>query len=77
VARFPAVVESAADDLQPHIVATYVRELADTFNAFYRACPVLDAEGETRAARLRVVAAARRTLANGLGVLGIAAPESM
>jgi len=77
VARFPAVVEEAAEDLQPHVVATYVRELADTFNDFYRACPVLDAEGETRAARLRTVAAARRALANGLGVLGIAAPESM
>jgi len=77
VARYPAVVEAAADDLEPHLVATYVRELADAFNAFYRDCPVLDAAGEVRDARLRLVAASRTTLANALGLLGVAAPESM
>jgi len=77
VARLPAIVESAAEDLEVHAVATYVRELADRFNAFYRACPVLDAEGELQRARLATVVAARAALANGLDVLGVAAPESM
>ena len=77
IARFPAVVESAADELAPHVVATYTREFAERFNAFYRECPVLDAESETREARLALVAAARTTVANALGLLGIAAPESM
>jgi arginyl-tRNA synthetase len=77
VARFPAVVEDAADDLEVHAVATYVRVLADRFNAFYRACPVLDAEGELQRARLGTVVAARTALANGLDVLGVAAPDSM
>ena len=77
IARFPAVVESAADELAPHVVATYTREFAERFNAFYRECPVLDAESETREARLVLVAAARTTVANALGLLGIAAPESM
>ena len=77
IARFPAVVESAADELAPHVVATYAREFAERFNAFYRECPVLDAESETREARLALVAAARTTVANALGLLGIAAPESM
>jgi arginyl-tRNA synthetase len=76
-ARFPAVVESAAAELEPHQMATYVREYADAFNGFYRACPVLDAEPELRAARLALVGAARRTLANALDALGIRAPESM
>ena len=77
IARFPAVVESAADELAPHVIATYTREFAERFNAFYRECPVLDAEGETRKARLALVAAARTTVANALGLLGVAAPESM
>jgi arginyl-tRNA synthetase len=77
VARFPAVVETAGEELEPHRVATYTRDLAEAFNAFYRECPVLDADGETRAARLALVAAARHTVANALDVLGVEAPTSM
>ncbi|MFB6188443.1 MAG: arginine--tRNA ligase, partial [Halapricum sp.] len=47
VARFPAVVEAAAADHQPHQVATYTREFAERFNAFYRECPVLTADGDS------------------------------
>ncbi|PSP90844.1 arginine--tRNA ligase [Halobacteriales archaeon QS_4_69_34] len=77
LARYPAVVEHAAAELAPHRVATYTRELSEAFNAFYRECPVLSAEGETRRARLALVAAARTTVANALSLLGVAAPESM
>jgi arginyl-tRNA synthetase len=78
IARFPAVVEEAADDLEPHVVATYTRDFAETFNTFYRECPVLGADdAERRAARLALVAAARHTVANALDVLGVAAPDSM
>ena len=77
IARFPAVIEEAAADLQPHVVATYTRAFAEAFNAFYRECPVLDADGKTRAARLALVAAARTTVANALDTLGVAAPDSM
>ncbi|MFC5134368.1 MULTISPECIES: arginine--tRNA ligase [Haloferacaceae] len=78
VARFPAVIESAADDLEPHTIATFTREFADAYNAFYRECPVLTAEtDELRDARLAVVAAARYTMANALDALGVEAPESM
>ncbi|MFB6296767.1 MAG: arginine--tRNA ligase [Halobacteriales archaeon] len=77
IARFPAVVEAAAEELQPHRVATYTRDLAEAFNAFYRECPVLDAEGETRAARLALVAASRHAMANALDLLGVEAPTSM
>ena len=78
VARFPAVVESAAEDREPHVVATYAREFAEDFNAFYRECPVLTAEDErTRGARLALVAAARETVGNALSLLGVEAPESM
>ena len=77
LARFPAVIEAAADDLTPHTVATYTRDLAETFNAFYRECPVLDADPETRAARLALVDGTRTTIANALDSLGVEAPTSM
>ncbi|MFB6118876.1 arginine--tRNA ligase [Halosegnis sp.] len=78
VARFPAVVDEAATELEPHRVATFTREFAETFNAFYRECPVLGAEDPAvRDARVALVAAARHTVANALDVLGVAAPDSM
>jgi len=79
IARFPAVVEAAAADREPHQVATFAREFVDTFNAFYRSCPVVsdDVDDDTAAARLALVDAARNTLANALGVLGIESPDSM
>ena len=77
IARLPAVIEEAAADLEPHRLASYVRRLAERFNAFYRECPVLSAEPERAAARLALVAAARHTVANALDVLGVSAPESM
>ncbi|MFB6193802.1 MAG: arginine--tRNA ligase [Halobaculum sp.] len=77
VARFPAVIERAADTLEPHRVAAYAREFAETFNAFYRECPVLDADPAVAAARLALVEAARETVAAALDTLGVAAPQSM
>ncbi len=77
IARFPAVIERAGRELEPHQVATFCREFTDAFNAFYRECPVLDAEADTKRARLALVAAARDTLSNALGVLGVSAPERM
>ncbi|MFT4945997.1 MAG: arginyl-tRNA synthetase [Natronomonas sp.] len=77
IARFPAVIEEAADDLQPHVVATYTRDLAEAFNTFYRECPVLDADADTREARLALVVAARHAVGNALDVIGVAAPDSM
>ncbi|MFB6268251.1 MAG: arginine--tRNA ligase [Halodesulfurarchaeum sp.] len=79
LARFPAVIRESADELEPHAVATFARELADVFNVFYRECPVLSEEvsEERTAARLALVVAARNGLANALSVLGIEAPDSM
>jgi arginyl-tRNA synthetase len=78
IARFPGVVEAAAADNEPHRIATYTREIADRFNGFYRACPVIDADDEEiRRGRLALVIAARHTVASALDVLGVEAPESM
>lgn len=77
IGRFPAVIESAAGDRQPHQVATYTREFAETFNAFYRERQVLTDDEDLTEARLALVAASRHTIANALSVLGVEAPESM
>ncbi|MGQ9832351.1 MAG: arginine--tRNA ligase [Candidatus Villigracilaceae bacterium] len=78
LARFPAVVQQAAEEYRPLVMANYAYDLADAFHSFYHSVPVLQSETETvRAARLRLVAAARQTLANALALLGITAPEVM
>ncbi len=77
IAQFPYVLEKVVAELRPHLLATYVRDLADLFNSFYRFAPVLKAEGNVRDARLTLVDACRNTLYQALGVLGIEALESM
>jgi arginyl-tRNA synthetase len=75
--RFPEVLESAAINRGPQIVANYLREVAAAFHAFYNAQPILTAEEELRHARLGLCKATQQVLANGLALLGVSAPESM
>jgi arginyl-tRNA synthetase len=78
IARFPGLVQQAAADYKPLHLANYVYELAKTFHGFYHEVPVLPTEAAgTRSARLRLVAAARQTLANALRLLVIEAPDVM
>lgn len=78
ISRFPDVVQQAANEYRPLLMASYAYDLADAFHSFYHAVPVLQAETEAlRQARLRLVAATRQTLANALRLLDIAAPEVM
>jgi len=78
MAAFDSVIETSARELKPHSVAIYARDLADSFNQFYRFVPVISAEDEeVRSVRLALVDCARIVLANALDTLGIAAPESM
>ena len=78
LARLPTAVRAAGVNYAPSEVAAWCYETARALAAFYRDCPVLQADPpELRAARLRLVAATARALENGLGVLGIKAPERM
>jgi arginyl-tRNA synthetase len=78
IVRFPEVVEDAAASEETHGVTAYATELATQFHAFYRDARVIDeAAPERSASRLALVSAARITLANALGLLGISAPDSM
>ena len=77
ISRFPAAVQQAATEYKPLHMAAYAYELARAFHAFYHAVPVLQADEPVRSSRLRLVAAARQTLANALRLLDIAAPDVM
>jgi len=77
IAEFDLVIDRAARELKPHQLATYARELAESFNQFYRFSPVLDAEPDLRDARLALVNASKNALKYTLETLGIAALETM
>ena len=76
--QFDAVVHDTIDKFSPHRLCTYLFDLAQTFTSFYEACPVLKEGHEaTRASRLALCDLTARTLACGLELLGITAPERM
>jgi arginyl-tRNA synthetase len=78
ISRFPHAVQQAANEYRPLVMAAYAYDLANAFHSFYHAVPVLQSEDEnTKNARLRLVAAARQTLANALRLLDIQAPDVM
>jgi arginyl-tRNA synthetase len=81
--EFPRVVATAAELRAPHRVARYLEELAGTYHRFYDACRVLPGEHPDSPgpdlvhARLALCGATRTVLANGLGLLGVSAPDRM
>jgi len=77
LSRFPDVVTVAADQFKPLDLTNYAYDLAKSFHDFYTHCRVIQAEEPVRSMRLRMVAAAKQTLANSLGLMGITAPEAM
>jgi len=77
ISRFPSIVQLAAQEYKPLHLASYAYDLASAFHSFYHVAPVLQAEEDVRAGRLRLVAAARQVLANALGLLDIEAPNVM
>lgn len=74
--HFPDVVARAAQELEPHYVTTYLTELAGAFNSWYATERVI-VDGKVLAPVLNVVKALQSTLAQGLYLLGIPAPEEM
>jgi len=74
---FGDVLAEVGRVLEPHRLCGYLYDLAKAFTDFYEACPVLSADGPTRANRLALCQLAARTLGQGLNLLGIAAPDRM
>ena len=76
--RFPGVLQSVADSLEPHRLCAYLYDLATAFSGFFQSCPVLRAPDEaTRASRLRLCSLTGRVLEQGLETLGIVPLEQM
>ena len=74
---YPQVIETAAEDLAPHLVAFYLKELAADFHSYYNASRFLVEDEKLRLARLALIAAVAQVLKNGLALLGVSAPEKM
>jgi arginyl-tRNA synthetase len=81
LAEFPRIVASAAELREPHRIARYLDELAGVYHGFYADCRVLPMGDEVAApihsARANLCAATMQVIANGLGLLGVSAPERM
>jgi len=77
ISRLPSEVQRAAEEYKPLIIASIAYEIAKAFTSFYDKCPVIQAEGNIRNARLHLVMAAKQAMANALQLLGIQAPEVM
>ncbi|HET7261059.1 MAG TPA: arginine--tRNA ligase [Casimicrobiaceae bacterium] len=77
LADFPDEVAAAAADFAPHQVTFYLKDLAQEFHSYYNAERFLVDDERLRDARLALAVAAGQVLANGLSILGIAAPERM
>ncbi|MCH8550416.1 MAG: arginine--tRNA ligase [Natronospirillum sp.] len=77
LSQYPEFVRNAALNYEPHLLATYLRDLAGAFHSWYNGTRVLVDDDALRNARLTLALAVRQVLANGLGLLGVSAPDSM
>ena len=77
LAEYPEMLEKALDELGPHQVAFYLRELAGELHSYYNAERVLVDDEATKMARLALMLATRQVIRNGLALIGVSAPEKM
>jgi len=75
--QFAEIVPQVLNDFRPNILANYLFELANSFHAFYEACPVLKSDEPLRSSRLALCHLTGRVLERGLDLLGIKVPEKM
>lgn len=77
LSRWPEIVAAAGTQLEPHLIATYLLELAQVFQTYYNDHQFLVDDAAVRDARLALATAVRQVLRNGLALLGVQAPEAM
>jgi arginyl-tRNA synthetase len=77
LAEYPQTIALAAQELAPHHLAFWLRDCAADFHAWYNAERVLVDDVPLKLARLRLARATAQVIANGLGLLGVSAPERM
>ena len=77
LSRYPEVVELAANNRAPQHLVHYLRDLANDFHTYYNAHAFIVDDAALRDARLYLISATRNVIANGLGILGVSAPDKM
>ncbi len=77
LALFPERVLSAARRREPHLIVNYLRELANQFHSWYNAHQFIVDDAELRDARIALAESVGQVLRNGLGLMGVSAPEKM
>jgi arginyl-tRNA synthetase len=77
LSRYPEVIHSAATEYEPHQIAYYLRDLANEFHSYYNSCQFIVDSDDLRNARLNLISASKQVICNGLGILGVSAPEQM
>ncbi|MCX6708001.1 MAG: arginine--tRNA ligase [Candidatus Woesearchaeota archaeon] len=75
--QFPDEVAAAAEHLRPHLIATYLIRLCQAFNSIYHEFPILQADEETKKARILMISCVKQVIANSLDLLGIEYVERM
>ncbi len=75
--NFPNIIKAAAENYEPHRLTNFLFDLATLFHKFYTECRVIGDDVALTRARLALIDATRHVLANGLGLLGISAPDHM
>lgn len=74
---YPTLIESAAKELSPHLIAFFLKDLASEFHSYYNASHFLVEDEAVRLARLSLIASVKQVIHNGLDLLGVNAPEKM
>jgi len=77
LSRYPEIIHAAAIENEPHQLAFYLRDLATEFHSYYNSCQFIVDSCELRNARLNLISASKQVIYNGLGILGVSAPEKM
>jgi arginyl-tRNA synthetase len=77
VSKYPEIIEQAALNRAPHSLVHFLRDLANTLHTYYNAEQFIVEEAALRNARLTLVLAVAQVIRNGLGILGVSAPETM
>jgi arginyl-tRNA synthetase len=77
LARYPEVIENAAQAYEPHQLVYYLKELANDFHSYYNTSQFLIDDDAIRNARLTLISATKQVIKNGLSLLGVSSPEEM
>jgi len=75
--KFPEVMATALENMEPQGIANYLHHMSAEFHKFYASCRVITDDHDLSTARLNLITAVKIILGNGLGVLGVSAPERM